>query len=331
MSLEDRMQAVVWAGEAKVEVRDLPVPEPPPGWAVIDVAYAGLCGTDLHICDNQHPRAKPGLVIGHELVGRLRASLGELPSGTAVFINPLLSCGTCPSCERGRYQTCDHLRLIGIDIDGGAAEAVAVPEDQVLALPATLDLHRAALVEPMSVAVRAMRRSGMRVGDRVHVLGAGPMGLLVATCARLEGASEVTISEVSPGRARAAQAMGLVLVDHDSPQPIADVLFDCTGHPAVSPTVTRWVQPGGMVTVVAAYPGVVPVNLQDVMFREISIVGTRVYSLEDITAAIGVVEREGAALDPVVTAVVPLSEGPWAIGALHAGSELKVLLQGPAA
>jgi threonine dehydrogenase-like Zn-dependent dehydrogenase len=83
--------------------------------------------------------------------------------------------------------------------------------------------------------------------------------------------------------------------------------------------------------VVGAYPGVVPVNLQDVMFREISLVGTRVYSLEDITAAISVVEREGPTLDPVVTAVVPLTEGPWAISALHAGSELKVLLKGPAA
>jgi threonine dehydrogenase-like Zn-dependent dehydrogenase len=83
--------------------------------------------------------------------------------------------------------------------------------------------------------------------------------------------------------------------------------------------------------VIGAYPGVVPVNLQDVMFREFSIVGTRVYSLEDITAAISVVEREGPTLDPVVTAVVPLTEGPWAISALHAGSELKVLLKGPAA
>jgi threonine dehydrogenase-like Zn-dependent dehydrogenase len=325
------MQAVVWAGETKVEVRDLPVPEPPPQWVLVDVAYAGLCGTDLHICANEHPRAKPGLVIGHELVGRLQASFGELRAGTPVFINPLLSCGTCPSCKRGRQQTCDHLRLLGIDLDGGAAEAVAVPADHLLPLPASVDMRRAALIEPLSVAVRAVCRSGMRLGDRVHVLGAGPVGLLAASCARLGGASEVTISDVSPARAQAAQAMGLSLVDHDSPQPIADILFDCTGHPAVSPTVTKWLVPGGLVTVVAAYPGIVPVNLQDVMFREISLVGTRVYSPEDITVAIAVVEREGPTLDSVVTAVVPLTEGPWAINALHAGSELKVLLEGPAA
>jgi threonine dehydrogenase-like Zn-dependent dehydrogenase len=325
------MQALVWAGETKVEVRDLPMPEPPSGWALVEVAYAGLCGTDLHICDNEHPRAKPGLVIGHELVGRLTSPVGELPAGTPVFVNPLLWCGSCPSCKRGRYQTCYRLQLLGIDRDGGAAEAVAVPEDHLLPLPAGVDMRRAALVEPLSVAVRAVRRSGMRLGDRVHVLGAGPVGLLVASCARLGGASEVTISEVSTARAQAAQAMGLSLVDHDSPEPIADVLFDCTGHAAVSPTVTKWVLPGGLVTVVAAYPGIVPVNLQDVMFREVSMVGTRVYSLEDITAAISVVEREGSTLDPVVTAVVPLSKGPWAISALHAGSELKVLLEGPAA
>jgi threonine dehydrogenase-like Zn-dependent dehydrogenase len=325
------MQALVWAGETKVEVRDLPTPEPPSGWTLVEVAYAGLCGTDLHICDNEHPRAKPGLVLGHELVGRLTSPVGELRAGTPVFVNPLLWCGSCPSCKRGRYQTCYRLQLLGIDRDGGAAEAVAVPEDHLLPLPAGVDMRRAALVEPLSVAVRAVRRSGMRLGDRVHVLGAGPVGLLVASCARLGGASEVTISEVSTARAQAAQAMGLSLVDHDSPEPIADVLFDCTGHPAVSSTVTKWVLPGGLVTVVAAYPGIVPVNLQDVMFREVSMVGTRVYSLEDITAAISVVEREGSTLDPVVTAVVPLSKGPWAISALHAGSELKVLLEGPAA
>jgi threonine dehydrogenase-like Zn-dependent dehydrogenase len=325
------MQALVWAGETKVEVRDLPTPEPPSGWTLVEVAYAGLCGTDLHICDNEHPRAKPGLVLGHELVGRLTSPVGELRAGTPVFVNPLLWCGSCPSCKRGRYQTCYRLQLLGIDRDGGAAEAVAVPEDHLLPLPAGVDMRRAALVEPLSVAVRAVRRSGMRLGDRVHVLGAGPVGLLVASCARLGGASEVTISEVSTARAQAAQAMGLSLVDHDSPESIADVLFDCTGHPAVSSTVTKWVLPGGLVTVVAAYPGIVPVNLQDVMFREVSMVGTRVYSLEDITAAISVVEREGSALDPVVTAVVPLSKGPWAISALHAGSELKVLLEGPAA
>ena len=325
------MQALVWAGETKVEVRDLPMPEPPSGWTLVEVAYAGLCGTDLHICDNEHPRAKPGLVLGHELVGRLTSPVGELRAGTPVFVNPLLWCGSCPSCKRGRYQTCYRLQLLGIDRDGGAAEAVAVPEDHLLPLPAGVDMRRAALVEPLSVAVRAVRRSGMRLGDRVHVLGAGPVGLLVASCARLGGASEVTISEVSTARAQAAQAMGLSLVDHDSPEPIADVLFDCTGHPAVSSTVTKWVLPGGLVTVVAAYPGIVPVNLQDVMFREVSMVGTRVYSLEDITAAISVVEREGSTLDLVVTAVVPLSKGPWAISALHAGSELKVLLEGPAA
>jgi threonine dehydrogenase-like Zn-dependent dehydrogenase len=188
------MQALVWAGETKVEVRDLPMPEPPSGWALVEVAYAGLCGTDLHICDNEHPRAKPGLVIGHELVGRLTSPVGELPAGTPVFVNPLLWCGSCPSCKRGRYQTCYRLQLLGIDRDGGAAEAVAVPEDHLLPLPAGVDMRRAALVEPLSVAVRAVRRSGMRLGDRVHVLGAGPVGLLVASCARLGGASEVTIS-----------------------------------------------------------------------------------------------------------------------------------------
>jgi 2-desacetyl-2-hydroxyethyl bacteriochlorophyllide A dehydrogenase len=325
------MDALVWAGGTAVEVRQVPTPQPGPGWALVEVAYAGLCGTDLHIASNEHPRAKPGVVLGHELVGRVATAVDGLPAGSPVFINPLLVCGSCATCKRGRAHICEHLGLVGIDVDGGAAELVAVPKASLLPLPSGVDLRTAALIEPLSVAVRALGRSRMRFGDRVHVLGAGPIGLLVASCSRRAGAAMVTISEVSPVRAEAARSLGFSVVDHASPEPVADVVFDCTGHPVVSPTIARWLVPGGVVTVVAAYPGVVSVDLQDVMMRELALVGVRVYSAEDVITAMAVVQREGSDLGRLVTAVLPLSEGPSAIAALRTGSELKVLLQGPAA
>jgi (R,R)-butanediol dehydrogenase/meso-butanediol dehydrogenase/diacetyl reductase len=308
------MRGVVWQGGTVVTAADVPAPAPEPRWALVEPAYVGLCGTDLHICRGEHPRAKPGLVIGHEVVGRLLHATGDLQAGSPVFVNPLLSCGTCRACRRGRSHICENLRLIGIDVGGGAAELLAAPADHLVALPPSLDLQAAALVEPLAVALRAVRRSEMRLGDRAHIVGAGPIGLLVASCARLAGAIIVTLSEPVPRRAEGAAALGFDLVDPEGQDSCADVVFDCTGHPSVSPTVLGWAAAGGSIVTVGAYPGVVGVNLQEVMFRELKMIGTRVYTPDDIAAA-----------------VLPLEDGGLAIARVQAGSELKVLLEGPAA
>jgi len=298
---------------------------------LVEPAYVGLCGTDLHICAGEHPRARPGLVIGHEIVGRLAAACGDLPAGTAVFVNPLLSCGTCLACRRGRSHVCERLGLIGIDADGGAAELVAAPADHLLALPATLDLRRAALVEPLAVAVRAVRRGGLKIGERVHVVGAGPIGLLVGSCARAAGAASVTLSEPVARRAEAATTFGLDLVDLAAQDHTADVVFDCTGHPSVAPTVLGWAAAGGTVVTVGAYPGVVGVNLQDLMFGELRLVGTRVYTPDDVSAAVALIAQGAIDVERVITDVLPVAEGAHAIAHLRAGAELKVLIKGPAA
>jgi threonine dehydrogenase-like Zn-dependent dehydrogenase len=325
------VQALVWQGGGLVEPVEVAAPAPGPGWALVEPAYVGLCGTDLHICAGEHPRARPGIVIGHEIVGRLSAACGGLEAGTAVFVNPLLSCGTCRACRRGRSHVCEQLRLIGIDINGGAAELVAAPADHLLPLPATLDLRSAALVEPVAVAVRAVRRGGLSLGERVHVIGAGPIGLLVGTCARVAGASSVTLSEPVARRAEAAAAFGFELVDVSAQDRSADVVFDCTGHPSVSPTVLGWAATGGTVVTVGTYPGVVGTNLQDLLFRELKMVGTRVYTPDDVAAAVALVAQGAIDVARLITGVLPLSEGGHAIAQLRAGGELKVLVQGPAA
>jgi 2-desacetyl-2-hydroxyethyl bacteriochlorophyllide A dehydrogenase len=325
------VQALVWQGGELVGPAEVAGPRAGPGWALVEPAYVGLCGTDLHICAGEHPRARPGLVIGHEIVGRLAEACGDLGPGTAVFVNPLLSCGACRACRRGRSHVCEHLGLIGIDANGGAAELVAAPADHLLPLPATLDLRRAALIEPLAVAVRAVRRGGLRVGERVHVVGAGPIGLLVGNCARVAGATSVTLSEPVARRAEAAAAFGLELVDVAALDHAADVVFDCTGHPSVSPTVLGWAAAGGTVVTVGAYPGVVGANLQDLMFRELNLVGTRVYTPDDVTAAVALIAQGAIDVERVVTDVVPIGEAAPAIARLRAGDGLKVLVKGPAA
>jgi len=308
---------------------DVKPPEPRPGWALVNVAYAGLCGTDLHICHGQHPRAQPGVVLGHEVAGRLHEPARGWPAGTAVMVNPLLACHDCRSCRNGRTHVCERLRLLGIDAPGGAAECIAVPEDQLVQLPPGLDLRIAAVIEPLAVAVRAVRRGGLRLGQRAHVIGAGPVGLLVASCARLGGAAEVTMSEPAARRAAVAADFGFTLAAE--PDQRADVVFDCTGHPAVAPTVARWAATSATVVTVGMYPGVADVDLQSVALRELAIVGTRVYTPEDVAAAAELAERDPFGLGRLVTSVIGIDDGSRAIAQLAAGTELKVLIAGPAA
>src|SRR5918997_1292747 len=142
------MAAFVWRGD-DVAVQDVPRPRPDDGWALVDVAYAGICGTDLHICAGEHPRAEAPLVLGHEFVGRLAEDAAGLRAGQPVAVEPLLNCGRCTPCRTGRTHICERLRLIGIDVPGGVAEQVLVPESRLIALPDGVELHTAAFVEPL--------------------------------------------------------------------------------------------------------------------------------------------------------------------------------------
>ncbi len=325
------MLALTWAGGRVVETVDVSPPVPADGWSLVEMAYTGLCGTDLHICAGEHPRAKPGLVIGHEVVGRLVDAVGHMAAGAPVFVNPLLPCGTCRSCCGGNANVCERIGLLGIDRDGGAAELFVAPSAHLVALPSSLNLRSAALVEPVAVAVHAVRRAALTSGQRVHVVGAGPIGLLVASCARLEALSGLTVSEPSPERASVAAGLGFDLLDIAAAERSADVVFDCTGHPAAAPSVLAWAATGGTVVTVGAYPGVVGVDLQDLMFRELTIVGARTYTPDDVGNAITLVERGAVDAPQLTSAVMRLEEGPRAIERLRAGRAVKVLLEGPGA
>jgi 2-desacetyl-2-hydroxyethyl bacteriochlorophyllide A dehydrogenase len=317
------MRAVEWGGAGVVSVAEKPAPAASPGWAVVDVAYAGICGTDLHIWQGLHPRAKPGVVLGHEIVGWTAAETGGIAAGTPVFVNPSLSCGECVPCRADLSHICDRLGLLGIDVPGGLATQLAAPEGGLVALPPGLDLHTAALIEPTAVASRALRRSGVRPEDAVHVVGAGPIGLLVGLLAQATGCSAITFSEPIEHRAEAARQLGFEV---PARPPRAPVVFDCTGHPAVSPGVTGAVATGGTLVVVGIYPGSTPFDLQDVAFRELDVVGTRTYERPDIDAA--VVALASGCIDPnvLITSTVPLGDAAAAFERLGSGLELKVII-----
>ena len=320
--------ALVWEGGTIVAVRPVPVPESRPGWVAVDVAYAGICGSDLHIAAGEHVRAQPGIVLGHEFVGHLGEPYGDLPAGHPVFVNPTVHCGVCDACLAGRTNVCRTLTLVGIDYPGGIAPRTVVPGYGIYPLPLNVDLVAAAVIEPLAVAVRAVRRSGLAVGNRTHVLGGGPIGCLVSMVAVAAGAT-VTMSEPSESRRKYATDLGITIVE--SPQDLgngADVVFDASGQSAVAGELLRWVRVAGTAVIVGAYkPGLHGVDLLSVMFAETTIIGTRIYSRSDIEAAIDLVTADRLDAHRLISTIFPLNDAVAALDSLRRGEGMKVLIE----
>jgi (R,R)-butanediol dehydrogenase / meso-butanediol dehydrogenase / diacetyl reductase len=302
------------------------------GQVAVDVGWVGLCGTDLHIVEGTHPRARFPLVLGHELAGR---AVGGNLDGRAVVVDPLIADGTCSACVLGERHVCANLRLIGIDRDGGLSGRVVVEADRVHAVPDGLDLWLAALAEPLAVAVHATRRASVVRGDKVVVVGAGPIGLLLAITSRLAGAAMVLIAERSPARREFAAGLGFEILDEadtigdlerHTDGWLADVVFDAAAAPAVAALLPRLVRPAGRVSLVGTYSRPVEVDLQAVLFKELTLLGNRVYRPEDIDAAVAILAADPETFRPLITEIVPLDGAAAAFERLRAGVGVKYLV-----
>jgi (R,R)-butanediol dehydrogenase/meso-butanediol dehydrogenase/diacetyl reductase len=302
------------------------------GQVAVDIGWVGLCGTDLHIAEGSHPRARFPLVLGHELVGR---ALGGSLAGQAVVVDPLIACGNCAACVLGERHVCANLRLIGIDRDGGLSGRLAVDGERLHAVPEGLDLTVAALAEPLAVAVHATRRASVGRGDRVVVMGAGPIGLLLAFAARRAGAALIMVGERSAARREFAATLGFETLDADDPVAdvekrtdgwLADVVFDAAAAPAVAALLPRLVRPAGRIGLVGTYARPVEVDLQAVLFRELTVIGNRVYQPADIDAALAILAAEPELFGGLISEIFELDQVPVAFDRLRAGIGVKYLV-----
>jgi 2-desacetyl-2-hydroxyethyl bacteriochlorophyllide A dehydrogenase len=265
-------------------------------------------------------------VIGHEIVGRTTEHLGDVPAGTTVVVDPLLACGQCSTCRSGRPHTCANLRLVGIDVPGGCSPVVAIDADRLIPVSTPVDTRLLAFAAPLAVAVRAVRRSGLTLGESVVVVGGGPIGAAVAVCAREAGASEITVAEPSPQRRQFAEDLGFETVT-TAAGATADVVFDCAAHPSVAAVLMEAAAPAGRVVLVGVYGDNPAVDLRAVTFKELTVIGTRVYSHDDIRAATRMIADGRFDPAPFITGTVALEDGPSAIEDLRAGRGIKVLVE----
>lgn len=333
------MKALVYTDPKTVEIRDVSRPAAGAGQALIRMRYCGVCGTDIGIWSGTHPRAAAPLVLGHEFVGDVVETAGRFAPGQRVVAYPLFSCGTCHPCRTGSPHVCAQLRLIGIDGAGGMAEYLAVDEDLLYPVPDAMSDRIAALIEPLAVCVRAVEQSGTRVADRVVVLGAGPIGLLTALVARHAGAARVLVSDVDPARLKRAADLGFEPVDvreqdlfertlAASDGDGADVVFECAGVPSAALDATRIARPGGTICLASLHKKPCPVALLDIAFKELRLVGTRVYTREQFRRSLDLAMDMSDQLDRLITRTLPLSAAQDVFDLLAdpASDEMKILI-----
>lgn len=310
------MKSIVYKSAQEVVVEEKPLPAITAGEVLIKVAYAGVCGSDMNIYQGVHPRAQAPLIMGHEFSGTVEAGHPTLAKGTPVTVYPLLSCGHCEPCLNGYAHVCNTLRLIGIDCDGAMAEYVKVPVDKVLAIPPTLPLKLGAFIEPLAVGVHAVRRSGYKPGDRAVVFGAGPIGLCVAACLQYFGASQVIVIEAHPHRLDVARQLGFTAIDAGNEDirarvrectagANADFAFDCAAHPSVQTVLMDVLKVQGTAVIVGSYKKPPEVDLLKVEFKELTVIGIRVYERRDFEIATQILQSGSIDFDRMLTESPP--------------------------
>lgn len=337
------MRAVAIGEDRRLRAVEMDRPAPGPGEVLVEVRYCGICGSDLHLPELPAEMIPAGHVLGHELTGVV-AGLGPDAGGWAVgdrvAVFPMVACGTCGPCRGGRPNLCDH----GIDggpgigRQGGYAEAVAVPAGMLRRLPDTVTDAAGALIEPLAVAIRAIRLTGVTPVEPVCVLGAGPIGALTVAGLRARGFSRVAVVEPAPGRRLAAERLGVHAVPPD--QAIARIpclldgeapaaVIDCTGHPSGAPLAIELLPAGGRLTI-AGLPGEpASIQLDLLAVKELVVRGSLVYAEEDFAEALGHIAAGRIPCDRIVTTIAPLDQAPRWFADLTGGAtdQVKVLLR----
>ncbi|WP_181806716.1 zinc-dependent alcohol dehydrogenase [Streptomyces shenzhenensis] len=335
MTLAVRYTAARTLDTARVEN-----PPPGPGEVELAPAYVGICGTDLHIFHgDMDARVTTPAVLGHEMSGRVvrvGPDVEDWRPGDAVTVMPLRWDGDCPACRAGHRHVCQHLDFIGIDSPGAMQQRWTVPAATLVRVPDGVPLDRAALVEPTAVAVHDVARAGVGSGDRVVVVGGGPVGVLIALVARGAGA-QVRVVELSPHRRKLAAELGLEVWDPAADDVLAlvrewtgdagaDVAFEVSGAAAGVETAVEVLGVRGRLCLVAIHAQPREVNLHRFFWRELTLVGARLYERADFERAVALVADPDFPAGGLISGVVPLTEAPSAFEALEAGGNVMKIL-----
>ncbi len=342
------MKAMLLTAYEQMEVTEVNEPEVGPDDVLIQVEACGICGSDIHGFDGSTGRRIPPLVMGHEASGIVvgtGSNVSDLPDGTRVTFDSMVSCGQCDFCRQGSGNLCDNRMVLGVSCEeyrrhGAFAERISVPRRIVYQLPDSLPFEEAALVEAVSVAVHAANVTPISLGDTAVVVGAGMIGLLTLQAARAAGASRIIAIDLNEKRLEVAKQLGadeIIRGDQCNAAEVimkltngrgADIAFEVVGTTPTVKTAIECVRKGGNVTLVGNVSPTIDLPLQSVVTREISLHGTCGCNGE-YPECIDLMNRGIINVKPLITATIPLSDGPKWFERLHAGDpdQMKVVVQ----
>lgn len=330
------MKAAVFkqAGQPMV-VESVADPSPGEEQLVVKVAYCGICGTDLH-STREGPAVLPcDSILGHEFVGEVvdvgKSLRNSWQLDDRVCSLPFLSCGHCVACVNGRPFECTSIQCIGLDQPGGFAEYVTTGGSETIRLPDELSMDKAALIEPLAVALHAVRVSGMRAGQRVLITGAGPIGLAVALWARFLGARDVVISEFVDSRKALASQLGASAII-DPSQDLAEqfssatggvpeVIFECVGAPGLLQQCIDIAPRRAMIVPVGVCEQPDTILPFPALVKELRMQFAIAYTRDDFETVIAMLAQGRIDATAMVTDIVSLADMPAAFEALRTPSD----------
>jgi 2-desacetyl-2-hydroxyethyl bacteriochlorophyllide A dehydrogenase len=338
------MQAAVFHGPDDLRVEEVKRPSAGPGEVLLQVERCGICGTDSHIVRGHFPAPNLPLIIGHEFSGtvvEVGSGVTHVAPGDRATADINVSCGTCYFCRHGNKLFCPYVRQLGVHDAGGMAEFVAAPAANLYKLPDTMPFDHAAFIEPLACAIHGQDRIGVDVGERVLIIGAGPMGLAHVAMSRLHGAAQVIVSEPDPVRRERAHALGSdvevdpltggldeVMEATDGRGP--DVVIEAVGSTRTYTQAIELVRRGGRVLAYGAAPADATIEVRpfDIYAKELTITGSYAGTYETWPKAIDLIASGRFNPNDVIDSVRPLTDVMQAIESLETDkSVVKVQVQ----
>lgn len=306
-----------------IEFVEVPIPKIKPGEALVRIEKIGICGSDVHVYHGKHPFTKYPVTQGHEVSGVIE-SLGKdvsgLHVGQKVTIEPQIVCGTCHPCRHGKYNLCEELKVMGFQAPGTASHFFAVDAAKLTPLPEGFSLDDGAMIEPTAVAVHALKRAGDVLGKDIVVIGAGPIGNLVAQTAKGMGARKVMITDVNGYRLLVAKECGVDACVNTNIEPFgdamlrvfgpdkADLIYDCAGNNTTMGQAIAHARKGSSIILVAVFDGMATIDLAVANDHELDLRSTMMYRHEDYLDAIKLVDAKRVFLRPLVSKRFPFRE-----------------------
>ncbi len=316
------MKQAVMIHPGEIIFQDIECPKTEKNQIKVKMMKIGVCGSDVHVNHGKHPYTSYPVVQGHEVAAQVvevGSDVTDFSVGDKVTIQPQVVCGECYPCRNGLYNDCEVLKVMGFQTTGMASEYFVVDSAKALKLPEDMSYEYGALVEPLAVAVHAVRRAGEIKGRKALVFGGGPIGNLVAQAAKAMGAEKVMVSELSAYRLEVAQKCGLYTVnsqEEELPHKMeevfgkdrADIIFECVGSEITIGQAILYARKGSRIVVVGVFAAPGKMDMGLIQDHELELVGSAMYRVEDYIKAIELIGRDEIRLEDLITHHVPFEQ-----------------------